>query len=530
MNGSATAVPPLPSSSQRSFRNSLFAMLGIGMVNMLIALDQTIVSTALPSIVSELNGFDYYAWIAVAYLLGSVVSVPVFGRLGDFFGRKPFVVTAIAMFTVASIICGLAPTILTLVFARALQGISGGMMVGTAFASLADLFPNPKDRLKWQVVLAGSYGIATACGPSLGGFLSENYGWRSTFLINIPIGLLGLFFVIKYLPRFARPATGPIKLDWLGVALMAVSLCCLQMFVESVPHKGLSSGNLLLVVGAVVAGCALVFVERRAASPILPMELFSERKYIVMFLLSMICGAAMFSLIFYVPLLLQGGFFMSPAQAGLAVTPLPVCIAVGSIVNSKVIVHLKRPTSILTVGFGLLLICCLGVIWANRDTSRWLLGFTLGCGGVGLGFLLNNLNVFGQQIVGRARVGIFTALLQSTRMIGGMLGTAALGALITYAYAVQMGGLIRSVLKATDSERSWLTKLADPQILVDPAARTGLLDGLSNAAVAGDYLLESARQTLVTAVHQGFMVVTVLVLLALWLVRQVPDIKLNQRL
>lgn len=505
-------------------------MLGIGLVNMLIALDQTIVSTALPSIVSELDGFDYYAWIAVAYLLGSVVSVPVFGRLGDFFGRKPFVVTAIAMFTVASIICGLAPTILTLVFARALQGISGGMMVGTAFASLADLFPNPKDRLKWQVVLAGSYGIATACGPSLGGFLSENYGWRSTFLINLPIGLLGLFFVTRYLPRFPRPGNGPIKLDWLGVALMAVCLCCLQMFVESVPHNGLSGGNLMLVTGSVLAGAALVFVERRAASPILPMELFAQRKYVVMFVLSIICGAAMFSLIFYVPLLLQGGFFMSPAEAGLAVTPLPVCIAVGSIVNSKVIVHLKKPTAILTVGFVLLLVCCLGVLWADRESSRVLLGFTLGCGGVGLGFLLNNLNVFGQQIVGRTRVGIFTALLQSTRMIGGMLGTAALGALITHRYALQMGELVSSVAKATDAERAWLRKLADPQILVDPVGRAGLREGLANAAVAADYLLESARQTLVASVHQGFMLITALVLLALWLVRQVPDIKLNQRL
>lgn len=502
-------------------------MLGIGMVNMLIALDQTIVSTALPSMVAELNGFDYYAWIAVAYLLGSVVSVPVFGRLGDFFGRKPFVVAAIALFTLSSVACGLAPSMFTLVLARAVQGISGGMMVGCAFASLADLFPDPRERLKWQVVLAGSYGIATACGPSLGGFLSEHYGWRSTFLINIPIGLLGLFFVVRHLPRFPRPVRGPIKLDWAGASLIAISLCCLQIFVEDVPQQGLSHGNLALLAGFVVGGLLLVLVERRAVDPILPLDLFTEKRLVIMLILSVISGVAMFSLIFYVPLLLQGGFFMSPQQAGLAVTPLPVCIAIGSIINSKVIVRLNRPSSILNVGYGLLLCCCGGVAFADRGMPPALLAGFLACGGLGLGFLLNNLNVFGQQLVGRARVGLFTALLQSTRMIGGMLGTAALGALVAYRYARHMGGLIGSIRQPTDAERGWLTMLADPQILVDEPGRAAVLAGLRHASVAGDFLLDAARQTLVDAVHAGFLGIACLIVLALWLVRQVADVNLN---
>lgn len=529
MSGFPPASPsltPIP----RSFKHSLYAMLGIGLVNMLIALDQTIVSTALPSIVSELNGFDYYAWIAVAYLLGSVVSVPVFGRLGDFFGRKPFVVTAIALFILASIACGLAPTIVSLVVARAFQGIAGGMMVGTAFASLADLFPNPRERLKWQVVLAGSYGIATAAGPSLGGFLSEAWGWRSTFLINLPIGLAGLYCVARFLPRFPRASTGPVKLDWLGVVLMGTSLCCLQIFVESVPNHGLSRGNLLLVAGTVLAGAALVLVERRAANPILPLELFAERKYLVMFMLSVICGAVMFSLIFYVPLLLQGGFFLSPREAGLTVTPLPVSIAIGSIINSKIIVNLKRPVSILTVGYGLLLICSVGLVFADRDTSPVILAALLSSGGLGLGFLLNNLNVFGQQIVGRARVGIFTALLQSTRMIGGMLGTAALGALITHGYAARMGTMVHGITGASASEKEWLMRLADPQILVDAPARAAAGVALASAPLAGDFLIETARQTLVGSVHQGLMVLAALIIVALALVRLVPDITLNQKL
>src|ERR1700761_3896947 len=149
-------VSPYESGRVLPFRESLLAMLGISLVNMLGALDQTVVSTALPSIISELKGFEYYAWIVTSYLLASVVTVPVFGRLGDYFGRKPFVIAAISTFTGASVLCGLAPSMLALLFARALQGIGGGMMVGTAFASIPDLFPDARSRVKWQVVMAAA--------------------------------------------------------------------------------------------------------------------------------------------------------------------------------------------------------------------------------------------------------------------------------------------------------------------------------------------------------------------------------------
>ena len=192
-------------------------MLGIGLVNMLVALDQTVVSTALPSIVAELHGFRFYAWIASAYLLASVVTVPVFGRLGDYFGRKRFVIAAVIVFTVASVLCGLATDMRFLAAARALQGVGGGMMVGTAFASIPDLFPDPRTRVRWQVVMAAAYGIGTAAGPSLGGWLSEHFGWRSTFLVNLPVGGLALYFIWAHLPRYQPARTPEVRIDWTGV-------------------------------------------------------------------------------------------------------------------------------------------------------------------------------------------------------------------------------------------------------------------------------------------------------------------------
>ena len=242
----------------RSFRDSLLAMLGIGLVNMLVALDQTVVSTALPSIVADLKGAEYYAWIASVYLLASVVSVPIFGRLGDYFGRKRFVIASIITFTVASALCGLASNVAMLVFARALQGIGGGMMVGTAFAAIPDLFPDPHTRVRWQVVMAGSYGIATAAGPFLGGFLSAVYGWRATFLINLPVGLAGLYCVIRYLPHIEHDRRQRTTIDWTGAALLSVMLASLQMGIERLPTKGLASSTLTLVALA-IGSCVLLY-------------------------------------------------------------------------------------------------------------------------------------------------------------------------------------------------------------------------------------------------------------------------------
>src|SRR5437764_3629791 len=258
------------------FRESLLAMIGISLVNMLVALDQTVVSTALPSIVSELKGFCYYAWIVTSYLLASVVTVPVFGRLGDFFGRKPFVIAAIATFTIASVLCGFAQSMQFLILMRALQGIGGGMMVGTAFASIPDLFPDPHARVRWQVVMAGAYGIGTAAGPSLGGFLSQHYGWRSTFYINLPVGLISLACVILYLPFFRHKHSEKVQIDWGGAVLVSLALGSLQLCVELLPKRGLDTVTIGLLFLVVLSSTALLWCEKRATHPIIPLDLFHD--------------------------------------------------------------------------------------------------------------------------------------------------------------------------------------------------------------------------------------------------------------
>jgi len=501
-------------------------MLGIALVNMLVALDQTVVSTALPSIVAELHGFQYYAWIASAYLLASVVTVPVFGRLGDYFGRKRFVLAAVIVFTFASVLCGLATGMRFLALARALQGIGGGMMVGTAFASIPDLFPDPRARVRWQVVMAAAYGIGTAAGPSLGGWLSEHFGWRSTFFINLPVGALALYFIGSHLPAYRRARTGEIRIDWAGAALVALVLGGFQTLIEAVPKDGLTPANLAL--GAVVAAgaAALLACERRATHPIIPLDLFRDPQIVTLFTLSTLTGFVMFSLIFFAPLMLQGGFGLLPQQAGLLATPIAACIALGSLINTPIVIRLPKPTVILSVGFGLLVIASVSLTFATRGTPNLWLELAMSAVGVGLGFILNNLNVFGQELAGHERFGITTALLQSTRMVGGMLGTSIVATIVNRHYAAGVDDAL-AVIGAPLRDR-WLPQLADPRVLIDPALRDSLVAQLTSAGLDGAGLIEAVRHALVDAIHLGIGLTGVAALGAAVLVRRISHIRFGR--
>lgn len=520
-------IPPVNSTSATlPFRDALLAMLGIGLVNMLVALDQTVVSTALPSIVAELHGFEYYAWIASAYLLASVVTVPVFGRLGDYFGRKRFVIAAVIVFTVASVLCGLATNMPFLAAARALQGVGGGMMVGTAFASIPDLFPDPRARVRWQVVMAAAYGIGTAAGPSLGGWLSEHFGWRSTFMVNLPVGALALYFIWAHLPAYRPARAGDVRIDWTGAALVALVLGGFQTFIEAVPKDGLTTGNIVLAVLVLVGAIVLFVCERRATHPMIPLDLFRDPQLVTLFTLSTLSGFVMFSLIFFAPLLLQGGFGLSPQQAGLLATPIAACIALGSLINTRIVIKLRKPTTILTVGFGLLVLASVGLVFTTIRTPAIWLELSMSAVGIGLGFILNNLNIFGQEIAGRERFGITTALLQSTRMVGGMLGTSIVATIVNHRYAAGVGDAL-AVLGAPLQAR-WKPLLDDPRVLIDIALRDGLIVQMKAAGLDGQALIEAVRHVLVDAIHLGIGLTGAAALAAALMVRRISHIRFSK--
>jgi EmrB/QacA subfamily drug resistance transporter len=523
-SASAPSSPPAETQTARSFRESLLAMMGLFFVVMMVALDQTVVGTALPTIVADLKGFDLYAWVGTSYLLASVITVPIFGRLGDHFGRKYFVIASIVIFTLASALCGMASSMLFLVLARGLQGIGGGMLVGTAFASVPDLFPQAHVRLRWQVLISSSFGIANAVGPSLGGFMTEYTGWRSVFYINLPIGLAGVYFVWRHMPLIRnRKHEGPVRLDWLGALLIAAALGSLQLLVELLPGHGFSGGMIALAAGSIAAFIALLFCEKRANNPILPFEMFANTALASLFALSVLMGFMMFALLFYMPLLLQGGFGLSPNAAGVLITPLVVCITIGSIFNSRLLTRVANPARILYVGFALLGLSAIAITTLTHDTPHALMAVYMLCAGLGLGLVLPNLTIFAQETAGRTHLGIATAMIQSLRMVGGMLGTALVGTLVNHIYVSR----VQEALTAAHAS-GWLARLDDPQILINKAAQTQLLQQLQAAGQNGPALIEAARLSLVSAIHVGQMLSVAVAVLAILQMRRVPRLKLER--
>jgi EmrB/QacA subfamily drug resistance transporter len=486
----AAAHPPL------SFKQALLAMIGISLVLMLSALDQTVIGNALPSIVAELNGFELYAWVATGYLLASIVTIPIFGRLGDYYGRKPFVLAATLIFTLASLACALANDMLVLVIGRALQGIGGGMLIGTAFACIPELFPDTRQRLRWQMLLSALFSVVNAIGPGLGGYLTGAFGWRSVFYINLPLGCLALLIAWRFLPWYRPQQHSSIRLDWPGALLIALALGSLQLFVA-------------LGLGCIAAIIALWHWERRCPHALLPAALFILPSLQLLFTLSVAAGAIMFSLLFYLPLLLQGAYGYSPQDAGVLITPLALSITLGAIVNSRIVTRLRNPNWLPLAGFVALLLACLGLAVVGRSASfNELLGLIL-LAGLGLGFILLNLTVFTQTLAERQFLGIATALTQSLRLVGGLLGTAGMGVLVNLLYSTH---LQRVFLAAGHAEG--IALYADPQVLL-------------HANLDATPWLELARDALAQSVGVGLLLCAGIGVLALFILYRLPPVRLH---
>ncbi|HEY7987399.1 MAG TPA: MDR family MFS transporter, partial [Methylophilaceae bacterium] len=500
----------------------LFAMLGLCFVLVMVALDQTVIGTALPTIVSELNGFDLYAWVGTSYLLTSVMTVPVFGKLGDEHGRKPFVLFAIILFTGASMLCGMAHSMLELVLARALQGVGGGMLMATSFACIPDLFPEPKERLRWLALFSTSYGLANAVGPTLGGYLAQYWGWRWVFFVNLPVGIISLAFVWKYLPRIRNTDHPPSSLDWLGSLLIALVLGCLQLLVEWLPqHKPL---GLLVALGvtAVAAGFTLVWWERRCENPVVPLEMFRHNTIARLFGLSVMMGFCMFAVMYYAPLMFQGGFGLTPNQAGILVTPLAVFITVGSIVNGRLVTRLPSPKWILYAGLACFTLSAASMTQASLGTSHKLIACEMALAGLGLGFILPNLTLIAQVSVVRTQIGVVTAMLQSTRIVGSMIGTAVIGSIISNFYVSRINSIV-----VAEKVTQWFSWLKDPQILFNHARETKFTQVATAAGHDAAALLLQARHALIGAIHYSQWFVAFFVLFAFWLVYWMPPISIR---
>ena len=453
-SAAAAAAPPSTPAEQvapQSRRELLLAMSGIAASAVVVAFDATIVSTSLPQVAQALDGMAVYAWVGTGYFLASAVSIMIFGRLGDLFGRKPLLLTALAIVTIASVLCGVAQTMGQLICFRVFQGLGGGMMLATAFAAPADLFPDPRVRVRWMVLISSSFAVASGLGPVLGGAVTEALGWRAAFFIT-PVAALTAFGLIwRFFPAIQAPRTSTPSLDWLGAFVLAIAV--------GAPLTGIgrlaaatTGTEQLWALGIIALGLAavalLIPVERRVATPIFPLRILRSREARLLNIAGVMAGAVMFILIFYLPLLLQDEFNFSPTYAGLLLTPLVAVMPLGSIINGRLFSRQSEPARLMVFGSVLLGVGCLLTQTFSANSPAWWIVLTMSICGAGLGFLLPNFTLFMQMLAEQRDVGVASALIQTTRAFGGAVGTALVGIAVAK-LSVTMGvrfGLVFCVL------------------------------------------------------------------------------------
>ena len=394
---------------------------------LLAALDQTIVATALPTIAGDLHGLSHLSWVVTAYLLASTVSTPLWGKLGDLYGRKTFFQASIVIFLVGSALAGLAHSMLELIAFRAVQGIGGGGLLTGAQTIVADVVP-ARERGRYQGLFGSVFGVTSVLGPLIGGFFVDNLSWRWVFYVNLPIGAVALAVVAAVLPGHLRRA--PHKIDYLGTVLLAGAATSLVLLTSlgGTTYPWASTPIYLMAAGAVVCGAAFIWAESRAAEPVLPLHLFRNRVFSASSAVGFVVGFAMFGAIAYLPQYMQIVKGVSPTISGLRLLPLMAGLLATSISTGRLVSRWGRyrifpiiGTAVMTVG--LYLLSRLGV-----QTNDWLSSLYMLVLGAGIGGSLQVLVVAVQNAVSYADLGAATGGATFFRSIGGSFGTATFGA------------------------------------------------------------------------------------------------------
>jgi EmrB/QacA subfamily drug resistance transporter len=442
-----------------SLRSKLIIMISVMASLFLVALDQTIISTALGRIVEEFGAYSSLTWVVTAYLITTTITTPIAGKLSDLFGRRLILLIGVGIFGVASLLSGMAANIDQLIIYRAIQGIGGGIITANAFTIVGDLFA-ARERGKWQGMIGGVFGIASVIGPLLGGFLTEAHtffglttDWRWTFFINVPIGIAAFAIIAIFCPPL-KHAKKP-RVDYLGAALLAVALATLvlavdntdKIFADFLTATNMSLTTLRLIMAAIVvaAVAGFVYVERRAQEPILRLDFFKNRNFLILTAIAMFVGAGMLGSILYLTQFNQQVYGASPTESGLMLLPMIGGLVAVSIISGLLVSKFGKYKRFMIAGFAIATASMFALLTLTPTSSFLHEVIIMIFVGAGIGAGMPLMNVAVQNEFEQKDLGMATSSNQLFRGLGSTIGVAIFGSMLTLGITNSLGDMNNDV-------------------------------------------------------------------------------------
>lgn len=530
-NGSvavASAQEPLALSATLGRGRVVSVLIGVMLGMLLAALDQSIVSTALPRVIASLGGLEHYAWVATAYLLASTVSIPLYGKLSDIYGRRPFFIGGMVIFLIGSALSGTSQDMTQLIIYRAIQGLGAGALMPLAIAIIGDIFP-PAERGKWTGLITAVFGLATIVGPLIGGSITDNWGWRWVFYVNMPIGAIAIVTAGFVMPKTLRRRQHTI--DYIGAAaLVAFAVPLLLAFSWAGTQYAWNSWQVILMFAiAVVMLVVFTVIELRASEPIISPRLFKNSIFLVSTIAMFLMSAGMFGAILYLPLFVQAVTGNSATNSGLVLTPMMLGFMFSSIVGGQILSRIGRYKILAIYGF---VVAAIGMFLLSRmeaTTGNGQVSLNMVVLGLGLGVMMSLFTIVVQNAFPFRQLGEVTAGLTFFRSIGSTIGVAVMGTIMTNSFQSALQSNLSPALASRVPP-----SLQNPQVLLNPAVLTGLQQQFARGGAQGLALFhqffEIVKTSLATGIDNVFMLSFFAMLLGLFSVfflREIPLRKSN---